>query len=61
MDTVSASNNKIITTSRRANFNLFWLEEDGWIESVVDFVFESKRVNFQSVQLVTVRKIETKR
>ena len=61
MDTVSASQNKIITTSPRANLNLFWLEEDGWIESVVDFVFESKRVDFRSEQLVTVRKIETKR
>ena len=61
MATVSASNNKIITTSQRENFNLFWLEEVGWIESVVDFVFESRRVVFQSEQIVTVRKMETKR
>ena len=59
ISTVSVSNEKIITTTQPANFNLFWLEEDGWIESVVDFV--SERVVFESEQLVTVRKIETKR
>ena len=58
---MSASNNRIITTSQRASFNLFWLEKDGWTESVVDFVFGSKRLDFTSEQLVTVRNPETKR
>ena len=65
ISTVSVSDNRIITTHERANFNLFWLGVDDWKESVVKSVLEFKQepgyLGFESEQLVTIRKQETER
>ena len=61
ISTVSVSDNRIITTNRRANFNLFWLEVDYWTESNVSSVLESGYLGFESEQLVTIRNPETER
>ena len=61
ISTVSVSDKRIITTSQRANFNLFWLEVNDWEESFVDFVLESEHQVFESEQLVTVQNPITKR
>ena len=61
ISTVSVSDNRIITTHERANFNLFWLEVDDWTESVVSPVLESGYQGFGSEQLVTVRNPKTER
>ena len=45
---VSIADSKIITTEEYSSFNLFWLEADGWIESVVDFY------NFTSFSLIAI-------
>ena len=55
---VSLADGKMITTSQEANFNLFWLEEDGWTESVVDL---STNQSSESEQLVTIRNQEFRR
>ena len=55
---VSLADGKMITTSQEANFNLFWLEEDGWTENVVEF---QTHQSSESEQLVTVRSQGTKR
>ena len=61
ISTVSVSDSRIITTNRRANFNLFWLGVDYWTESVVSPVLESGSLSFESEQLVTIRNPETER
>ena len=61
ISTVSVSDKRIITTSQRTNFNLFWLEVNDWEESFVDFVLESEHQVFESEQLVTVPNPVTKR
>ena len=58
INAISLADGKIITTSQRASFHLFSLEEGGWTESIVES--PEDRI-FTTEQLVTVRNPKTRR
>ena len=50
---------KIIATSKETNYNLFLLEENGWIEFDVDFSDTVPTIGYE--ELVTLKSINSER